>query len=314
MRPSLTSLLDIRYPIVAGGMAWCSGAKLAAAVSGAGGLGLIGGASMDAELFRHHIHKAARLTRAPVGVNIPLSFAHADDLVEVALEERVPVVFTSAGSPRRHTARLKETSALVFHVAPTPALARKSEAAGVDGVVVEGFEAGGHNAREELTTMVVVPQVVAAVTVPVLAAGGIGSGAQMAAAFALGAQGVQVGTRFALTTESSAHPAFKQRCLEAGPDCTMLVLKKIIPVRMMQNKVRDRICAAENRGADYEELSALIGRGRPEQGMFRGDLEEGILEIGQVAGMLDDLPAAGEVVQSLVVEYRQALKRLPAID
>ncbi len=309
----LAHLLGCRYPIVAGGMAWCSGAKLAAAVSAAGGLGLIGGASMDADLFRRHIRKARQLTSRPVGVNIPLTFHQAEALAAVAIDEAVPIVFTSAGSPRRFTPEFKARGIKVFHVAPSPALACKCEAAGVDGVVVEGFEAGGHNAHEELTTLVLVPQVVDAVNIPVLAAGGIGDGRQMAAALALGADGVQIGTRFAMTQESSAHPAFKEYCAAAGSDCTRLVLKKNIPVRMMANRLRDRIEAAEAAGADREELLAILGRGRPEAGMFRGEIEEGMLEIGQVAGMLHDLPPVAAVFDRLLSEYEATRRALPKI-
>jgi enoyl-[acyl-carrier protein] reductase II len=294
-------------------MAWCSGARLAAAVSAAGGVGLIGGASMDADLFRRQIRKARGLTKRKVGVNIPLTFHQAEALARVAIEEEVPIVFTSAGSPRRFTPAFKARGMRVFHVAPSPDLARKCEAAGVDGVVVEGFEAGGHNAHEELTTMVLVPQVTAAVTIPVLAAGGIGNGRQMAAAFALGASGVQIGTRFAMTQESSAHPAFKEYCAAAGPNCTRLVLKKNIPVRMMPNRLRSRIEAAEASGATREELLRILGRGRPEAGMFRGDIEEGMLEIGQVAGMLDDLPPVAAVFDRLLAEYEETRHSLPPL-
>ncbi|RME30050.1 MAG: nitronate monooxygenase [Deltaproteobacteria bacterium] len=305
-------ILGIRYPIVQGGMAWCSGAKLAAAVSEAGGLGLVGGGSMNPDLFREHIRKARRLTGRPVGVNIPLTFKHSAQLVEVALEEKVPVVFISAGSPKRYTSTFKENGSVVFHVVSTPEQAVKCQQAGVDGVVAEGFEAGGHNGREELTTMVLVAQAARLVDIPVLAAGGIATGRHLAAALALGAEGVQVGTRFALTQESSAHPAFKQFCLAAGSDSTRLVLKKAIPVRMMKNPFFQKIVEAEDRGASREELLQILGEGRPRRGMFEGDIDDGVLEIGQVVAMIDDLPTCRQVIDSMMEEYELARKELPS--
>jgi len=304
-------LLGIDYPIIQGGMAWCSGARLAAAVSAAGGLGLVGGGSMEPELFRQHIRKARTLTDRPVGVNIPLTFRQAPGLIQVALEERVPAVFISAGSPKRHTATFKDNGARVFHVVSTPEQAVKCQQAGVDGVVAEGFEAGGHNGREELTTMVLTAHAARLVDVPVLAAGGIATGRQLAAAFALGAEGVQLGTRFALTRESSAHENFKNFCLQAGSDATLVVLKKKIPVRMMNNPFRERIIAAEARGASGEELLEILGEGRPRRGMFEGDLTEGVLEIGQVTAMIEDLPSCAEVIERMMAEYEQARRSLP---
>jgi enoyl-[acyl-carrier protein] reductase II len=294
-------------------MIWCSGAKLAAAVSKAGGFGLVGAASMAPDLFRSHIRKARILTDRPVGVNIPLLSPLSEEQVAVAIEEHVPVVFTSAGSPKHFTGRLREAGATVFHVVSSPVHATKCEQAGVDGVVAEGFEAGGHNGREELTTMVLTPQVVASVSCPVIAAGGIGTGKQIVAAMALGADGVQIGTRFALTQESSAHPAFKQACIEAGPDATMLLVKKGAPVRLMKNAFRDRLAEAESRGADLEELLELIGQSRSCRGMFEGDLDEGELEIGQVTGMINDLPTAGDVIRSMVDEYDSVRRALPPL-
>jgi enoyl-[acyl-carrier protein] reductase II len=314
MKPQeLARLLGIRYPIIQGGMAWCSGAKLAAAVSDAGALGLIGGASMSPDLFRSHIHKARELTDRPVGVNIPLTFKQSQGLLAVTKEEKIPVVFTSAGSPKRHTGALKEMGAKVFHVVSTPSQAVKCQQAGVDGVVAEGFEAGGHNGREELTTLVLAPQVADAVSIPVIAAGGIATGRQVAAVFSLGAAGAQIGTRFALTQESAAHPDFKQACLQAGPEATMLVMKKNIPMRMLENPFRTRIMEAEARGASAEEMLEIIGEGRPRKGMFEGDLEEGVLEIGQVSGMIDDIPTAAEVVQRIVAEYESTCDGLTSL-
>jgi enoyl-[acyl-carrier protein] reductase II len=311
---TIADLLGIRYPIIQGGMAWCSGAKLAAAVSMAGGLGVIGGGSMDSDLFAEHIGKLRAATDKPFGVNIPLTFAQAQGLAEVALDEKVPVVFISAGSPARYTTRFKDNGSIVLHVVSTPVQAQKCERAGVDGVVAEGFEAGGHLSHEELTSMVLVTQVADRVSIPVIAAGGIADGRQMAAAFALGAAGVQIGTRFALTKESSAHPDFKRRCLEAGATATLAVLKKLSPMRMLENSFREKLQEAEARGASENELLSMLGECRPRLGMFAGDLEQGVLEIGQVAGMIDDLPSCAEVIERLVAEYRETCACLPALS
>jgi enoyl-[acyl-carrier protein] reductase II len=314
LKTRITDMLGIRYPIIKGGMAWCSGAKLASAVSAAGGLGLIGGGSMDPDLFRNQIQKAAGLTDKPIGVNIPLSFKQSPDLVTVAKEEKVPVVFISAGSPKRYTSMFKDNGAKVFHVASTPEQAVKCEKAGVDGVVIEGYEAGGHNGREELTTMVLTAHAAKLLSVPLLAAGGIATGRQLLAALALGADGVQIGSRFAMTAESSAHQKFKDFCVAAKADATLVVLKKKIPVRMMDNPFRERIIEAEARGASGDELLEILGEGRPRQGMFEGDLTEGILEIGQVAGMLDDLPTCSEVIDKIIAEYESARRVLPPVS
>jgi len=302
-------LLGIRYPIVQGGMIWNAGARLAAAVSEAGGLGLIGSGSMDPETLRVHVRKARTLTSAPFGVNVPLTHQHAAANLEVALEEGVRIFFTSAGSPAQHLPRLKQAGAVVFHVVSTPDLARKCEALGADGVVAEGFEAGGHDGRDELTTFVLVPQVAAAVRVPVLAAGGIATGAQMAAALVLGADGVQVGTRFAATVEGSGHEAFKRAIVEAGATATHLVLKKLIPVRLIDNAFRRRVLEAEARGASADELRELLGRGRARRGMFEGDLAEGELEAGQSVGLVREIRPAADVVAELVRECEAALRR-----
>ena len=306
----ICALFGIRYPIVSGGMVWCSGWRLAAAVSEAGGLGLIGSGSMTPELLREHIRRCRATTAKPFGVNVPQMYRYTDQIMEVIIEERVPVVFTSAGSPKRWTARLHEAGCKVAHVVSSSAFARKSEEAGVDAVVAEGFEAGGHNGREETSTMVLVPHVRAAVSLPLLAAGGIATGRGMLAAFALGAEGVQIGTRFALTEESSASEAFKRRCTSLCEGDTILALKKLSPTRLVRNEFCRAVEEAEARGATAWELSELLGRGRSKRGIFDGELTEGELEIGQVASLLRDLPPAGEVVRNLVAEFDAARHRL----
>lgn len=306
----ICALFGIRYPIVSGGMVWCSGWRLAAAVSEAGGLGLIGSGSMTPELLREHIRRCRAATAKPFGVNVPQMYRYTDQIMEVIIEERVPVVFTSAGSPKRWTARLHEAGCKVAHVVSSSAFARKSEEAGVDAVVAEGFEAGGHNGREETSTMVLVPHVRAAVSLPLLAAGGIATGRGMLAAFALGAEGVQIGTRFALTEESSASEAFKRRCTSLCEGDTILALKKLSPTRLVRNEFCRAVEEAEARGTTAGELSELLGRGRSKRGIFDGELTEGELEIGQVASLLRDLPPAGEVVRNLVSEFDAASRRL----
>lgn len=303
-------LFGIEHPIIQGGMVFQSGARLAAAVSEAGGLGLIGAGSMRPDLFRDQIRKARTLTAKPFGVNLPLLYGHSRDCLEVALEEGVRIFFTSAGSPRRAMGPLKEAGCTVVHVAASPELARKCQDAGCDAVVVEGFEAGGHNGREELSTMVLVPQCVAAVDIPVIAAGGVASGGQMAAAFALGAAGVQIGSRFAVTQESSGHANFKRAVVEAGSGDTLLVMKKHIPVRLLRNTFREKVLELEARGATREELAELLGTGRARKGMLDGDLENGELEIGQVSGMIDDVPTVAELMARLQEQYLAARARL----
>lgn len=306
MENRITTLFGIRYPVVAGGMVWCSGWRLAAAVSEAGGLGLIGSGSMTPELLREHIRKCRAASSRPFGVNVPLAYRYAPQLMDVITEERVPAVFTSAGNPATWTARLHDAGCRVAHVVSSSKFALKSREAGVDAVVAEGFEAGGHNGREETTTMALVPQVRQAVDLPLIAAGGIATGAGMLAAFALGAEGCQLGTRFALSRESSACEAFKRRCVEVQEGGTILTLKKVIPTRLVRNGFCRTVEEAESRGADAEELSALIGRGRPKRGIFEGDLDEGELEIGQIAALIEDLPPAGEILHRLVAEYEAA--------
>ena len=306
MENRITTLFGIRYPVVAGGMVWCSGWRLAAAVSEAGGLGLIGSGSMTPELLREHIRKCRAASSRPFGVNVPLAYRYAPQLMDVITEERVPAVFTSAGNPATWTARLHDAGCRVAHVVSSSKFALKSRDAGVDAVVAEGFEAGGHNGREETTTMALVPQVRQAVDLPLIAAGGIATGAGMLAAFALGAEGCQLGTRFALSQESSACEAFKRRCVEVQEGGTILTLKKAIPTRLVRNGFCRTVEEAESRGATAEELLALVGRGRPKRGIFEGDLDEGELEIGQIAALIDDLPSAGDILRRLVAEYETA--------
>ena len=313
MENRITSLFGIRFPIVSGGMVWCSGWRLAAAVSRAGGLGLIGSGSMTPDLLREHIRKCRAATDRPFGVNVPLTYRYADAIMEVVIAERVPVVFTSAGSPRTWTARLHDAGCKVAHVVGSAAFALKCRDAGVDAVVAEGFEAGGHNAREETATMPLIPDVRQAVGLPLIAAGGIATGAGMLAAFALGAEGVQMGTRFALTRESSASEAFKQLCTGLGEGDTMLALKKLSPTRLVKNDFFRLVAEAEARGASADELLELIGSGRPRRGISEGDLNGGELEIGQVAALVRDLPPAGEVVARTMAEYRERLRSLPEL-
>ena len=313
MENRITSLFGIRFPIVSGGMVWCSGWRLAAAVSRAGGLGLIGSGSMTPDLLREHIRKCRTAADRPFGVNVPLTYRYADAIMEVVIAERVPVVFTSAGSPRTWTARLHDAGCKVAHVVGSAAFALKCRDAGVDAVVAEGFEAGGHNAREETATMPLIPDVGAAGG---RAPGGAGGGPTRAGgvgAVGLGGLGVQMGTRFALTRESSASEAFKQLCTGLGEGDTMLALKKLSPTRLVKNDFFRLVAEAEARGASADELLELIGSGRPRRGIFEGDLSGGELEIGQVAALVRDLPPAGEVVARTMAEYRERLRSLPEL-
>ncbi len=306
MKNRITTLFGIRYPVIAGGMVWCSGWRLAAAVSEAGGLGLIGSGSMTPELLREHIRKCRAATSRPFGVNVPLAYRYTPQLMEVIAEERVRAVFTSAGGRAPWPGRRRGAGGRGARGVSSSKFALKSRDAGVDAVVAEGFEAGGHNGREETTTMALVPQVRQAVDLPLIAAGGIATGAGMLAAFALGAEGCQLGTRFALTQESSACEAFKRRCVEVQEGDTILTLKKAIPTRLVRNGFCRTVEEAESRGATAEELLALVGRGRPKRGIFEGDLDEGELEIGQIAALIDDLPSAGDILRRLVAEYETA--------
>lgn len=291
-------------------MVWCSGWRLASAVSQAGGLGLIGAGSMHPETLREHIHKCREATQKPFGVNVPMLYPEIDTIIDLIIEERVPVVVTSAGNPKTYTARLKEAGCKVLHVVASSKFAKKSQEAGVDAVIAEGFEAGGHNGREETTTMCLIPSVVRAVSIPVVAAGGISQGDSFAAALALGAEGVQIGTRFAMTKESSASEAFKQLCRNTGEGDTMLSLKAISPTRLIKNAFYTQVAEAEARGASVEELRALQGKGRAKLGIFEGDLKEGMLEIGQCAALTQTEETVAEVFAELLSGYRVARERL----
>lgn len=303
----ITELFGIRYPIVQGGMVWCSGWRLASAVSNAGGLGLIGAGSMHPETLQEHITKMKQATDRPWGVNVPLMYPEIDRLIRLIIDSGVKIVFTSAGSPKRFTPMLHEAGVTVAHVVSSSLFARKCEDAGVDAVVAEGFEAGGHNGREETTTMALIPQVRRATSLPLLAAGGIGSGRAMLAAQALGADGVQIGTLFALSAESSASEAFKRRCIGLPEGGTMLCLKRLAPTRLVRNALFDRIEEAEADGAGAEDLREILGRAASKRGIFEGDTEHGELEIGQIASAVDEIRPAAEIVSQLMAEYREAL-------
>lgn len=299
----INSLFGIKYPIIAGGMVWCSGWRLASAVSNAGGLGLIGAGSMHPETLREHIEKCREATDKSFGVNIPLMYPQIEELMHLVVDEGVKIVFTSAGNPKTWTPFLKEHGITVAHVVSSSKFARKCEEAGVDAIVCEGFEAGGHNGREETTTLCLVPAVRRATTLPLMAAGGIGTGAGILAAMALGAEGVQIGTRFALTRESSAHEGFKQYCLNLNEGDTKLLLKKLSPTRLVKNDFYNRVEEAEARGASVEEMRELLGKGRAKQGIFEGDLSNGELEIGQIASLFREEKSVAEVMEELVAEY-----------
>ena len=307
---SITELFKIKYPIVQAGMIWCSGWELASAVSNAGGLGLIGSGSMYPNILREHIQKCKKATDKPFGVNVPLLYPNIEEHMKIIVEEGVKIVFTSAGNPKTWTQHLKQHGITVVHVVSNVKFAIKCKEAGVDAIVAEGFEAGGHNGREETTTLVLIPQVRKAIDIPLIAAGGIANGAQMAAAFALGADGVQVGSRFAATHESSAHIHFKEAIVAAKEGDTQLSLKQLTPVRLIKNKFFTEVDAAEKRGASPEELQQMLGRGRAKKGMFEGDLEEGELEIGQVSGDIQSIVSAAEVVNNLVSEFNHTIQTI----
>lgn len=309
----ITDILGVKYPIIQAGMVWCSGWELASAVSNAGGLGIIGAGSMYPDVLRLHIQKCKEHTDLPFAVNLPLLYPSIEDHIQSIIEYKVPVVFTSAGSPKKWTSTLKEHGIKVVHVVSNVLFAQKSEIAGVDAIVAEGFEAGGHNGREETTTMCLIPMIVDAVDIPVIAAGGIGSGRSMAAAFALGAEGVQIGSRFVATPESSAHAEFKKAVVLAKEGETELTLKELTPVRLMKNKFYQDIQNAYANGASSDELRLLLGRARAKKGMFEGDLKEGELEIGQISSAINELKPAAEIVAEIVHEYNQTLKSLQKI-
>lgn len=306
----IEKLLGITYPIIQGGMVWCSGWKLAAAVSNAGGLGLIGAGSMYPHVLREHVQKCKAATSKPFGVNVPLLYPEMEKLIAVIIEEHVKIVFTSAGNPAVWTSSLKDKGIIVVHVVSSVKFAKKCEQAGVDAVVAEGFEAGGHNGREETTTLCLIPLVRDAISLPLIAAGGIASGRAILAMEALGADGVQVGSRFAVAEESSAHEHFKNRVITSNEGDTALTLKQLTPVRLMKNKFYEHVLQAEQRGAHIDELNDLLGKGRAKKGIFEGDLDEGELEIGQVAASINNIQTAPDIVSELWSQYLEAKRGL----
>ena len=310
MENRICKLFGIKYPIISGGMVWCSGWRLASVVSNNGGLGLIGAGSMHPEVLREHIQKTKLATNKPFGVNIPLFYPELDTIMAIVAEEKVPVVFTSAGSPKKYTSWLKERGIIVAHVIASSAFALKCEEAGVDAIVAEGFEAGGHNGKEETTTMTLIPAVRRATSLPLMAAGGIGSGEAILAAIALGADGVQIGSRFAISEESSAHPDFKKLVTGLAEGDTKLALKKVGPVRLIKNEFFQTIHKMEQEGADAETLKAILGKGRAKMGMFEGDLVKGELEIGQVSSIINEVLPVQTIMENLILEYQQAKARI----
>ena len=314
MKPNrITELFGIQYPVIAGGMVWCSGWRLAAAVSNAGGLGLLGAGSMHPETLIEHIDKMNAATDKPWGINIPLMYPEIDRLIEIIIEKGVKIVFTSAGSPKKYTARFHEAGIKVAHVVSSSKFAKKCEEAGVDAVVAEGFEAGGHNGREETTTLALIPQVREAISLPLIAAGGIGSGKAMLAAMALGAEGVQIGTLFAVSEESSASDAFKKLCVDLGEDGTMLALKKISPTRLIKNELFAKIAEAESRGAEADELRELLGRAASKRGIFEGDLENGELEIGQIASTIKEVKPVAQIMHELITDFHTTQSKIQSL-
>jgi enoyl-[acyl-carrier protein] reductase II len=306
----ISSLFGIRYPIIQGGMIWCSGWELAAAVSNAGGLGTIGSGSMYPDILRAQIRKCKEASDQPFAVNLPLIYPQVADHIQIILDEKVPVVITSAGNPKLYAETFKSAGCKLIHVVSSSKFAVKAQEAGCDAVVAEGFEAGGHNGREETTTLCLIPQVVDAVQIPVVAAGGIADGRSMLAAFALGAQGVQMGSRFVACKESSAHDAFKAAVIAAKEGDTHLTLKEITPVRLLNNPFADQVRMAYSGGATYEELKALLGRGRAKRGMFEGDMIEGELEIGQVSARLDNIDSAKEIINQTMSEFKATIQKI----
>jgi len=306
----ITELFSIQYPIVQGGMVWVSGWKLASAVSNAGGLGLIGAGSMYPDVLREHIQKCKKATGKPFGVNIPMLYPQVDELMDIIVEEDVKIVFTSAGNPKTWTSFLKEKGITVVHVVSSVKFAIKAEAAGVDAIVCEGFEAGGHNGREETTTFTLIPMVKESVTIPVIAAGGIGNGRGMLAAIVLGADGVQIGSRFAASKESSAHTNFKQKIIDVKDGDTHLTLKELAPVRLIKNKFYQEIQELYKKNPTKEELISLLGRARAKKGIFEGDLDNGELEIGQIAGIINKISSAKDILEEIVTDFETLKKNL----
>ena len=306
----ICQLFGIQYPVIQGGMVWCSGWRLASAVSNAGGLGLIGAGSMHPEVLREHIRKCQSTTDKPFGVNVPLMYPEIDALMNILVEEGVKIVFTTSGKQKTWTGFLKGHGIKVAHVVSSSKFAVKCEQAGVDAIVAEGFEAGGHNGREETTTLCLIPAVRRATTLPLIAAGGIGTGNAMLATFALGAEGVQIGTRFALTEESSAHENFKQLCLNLNEGDTKLLLKKLSPTRLVKGEFTTAVEEAEARGASAEEMKELLGKGRSKKGIFEGNLQEGELEIGQVASLFREMQTVSEVMKEIMEDFRKGMEKI----
>ncbi len=302
----ITKLFGIKYPIIQGGMIWCSGWKLASAVSNAGGLGLIGAGSMYPDILRQHIKKCILATKKPFGVNIPLLYPQTDELIDIIIEEGVKIVFTSAGNPAKYTSQLKDKGITVVHVVANKKFALKAQSAGVDAIVAEGFEAGGHNGFEETTTLVLIPMLSQIINIPIIAAGGIGSGNAMLATMILGAQGVQIGSLFANATESSAHINFKNAIIDAGDGSTHLALKRLIPVRLLRNDFFNKIHKADMDGESNEELSSILGKGRAKLGMFEGDIVDGELEVGQIAAMINESKSSEQIIDELISEFNAA--------
>ncbi len=310
MKTKITDLFGIKYPIIQGGMIWCSGWELVSAVSNAGGLGLIGAGSMYPEILKEQIQKVKATTDKAFGVNLPLIYPQIEEHIKIIIEEGVKIVFTSAGNPKKYTTYFKDKGLKVVHVVSNVKFAKKAEEAGVDAIVAEGYEAGGHNGLDEITTMVLVPQVVKAVDVPVIAAGGIATGKGLLAALSLGAEGVQMGTRFVASVESSAHENFKKAVVETSDTDTMVTLKKVIPVRLIKNKFFEQVYNLEQKGASKEDLISLLGKGRSKKGMFEGDVDEGELEIGQIAGIINEIKPVDEIIEEIIQEYEEAKKRV----
>ena len=303
----ICKLFNIQYPIIQGGMIWNSGWKLASAVSNSGGLGLIGAGSMYPEVFHEHIKKCKNATNKPFGVNLPMLYPQMEEMIKIIIEEEVKIVFTSAGNPKTYTSFLQEHGITVVHVVPGVKFALKAQEAGVDAIVAEGFEAGGHNGREETTTLCLIPMVKKELHIPIISAGGIATGNAMLAVLNLGADGVQMGSRFAASEEASSHINFKNEIVKAKEGDTLLTLKEITPVRLLKNKFFNDVQVAIQNGASSEELKNLLGRGRAKKGMFEGDLEEGELEVGQVAGLIDDIKPVKEIIETIIKEYHQAI-------
>jgi len=310
MENKICNLFTIQYPIIQGGMIWNSGWKLASSVSNSGGLGLIGAGSMYPEVFREHIQKCKKATNKPFGVNLPMIYPQIEELIQIIIDEAVKIVFTSAGNPKTYTNFFHEHGIKVVHVVPGVKFALKCQDAGVDAVVVEGFEAGGHNGRDETTTFCLVPMAKKELSIPIIAAGGIATGRGMLAAMILGADGVQMGSRFAASIEASSHQNFKREIVNAKDGATMLTLKDVTPVRLIKNKFYNTISTAIQKGASIDEQKDLLGRGRAKKGMFEGDLDEGELEIGQVAGLIDSIEPVSQIIENIMTEYHQALREL----